>query len=340
MAMAFARETLNFMESPSTATQLVHQDEEQPCQDGTGRPRPDFLIIGAGKSGTTSLHDYLSQHPGFHMSETKEAGHFLFGAPNGLEGRAEIKDLPIVNGASIESRGTYLQQFEGAGDRLAGESTPSYMYDPFASSRIHRAVPSVKLVAILRDPVQRAFSHYERSFQFGAEPELTFEKAVALEELDAPDFTGTRHYVRMGFYGRQIERYLRLFPREQILILEFRRFVKSPLESVHEVCRFLGADDTFPFDVSKRENATAAPRSRVVHKLLSHPSSVRRSVIDSLPGGVRKMAAHVGASIRQANSTGRGRLKPETRERLQALYAADTQRLEELTGMDFRHWRE
>jgi hypothetical protein len=274
------------------------------------------------------------------MSEIKEAGHFLFGDPHGLEGRASLRGLPIVEASSIENRSVYLQQFEGAGDRLAGESTPSYMYDPFAPARIHRAVPGVKLIAILRDPVQRAFSHYERSFQFGTEPELTFEKAVELEELDAPDFTGTRHYVRMGFYGRQIERYLQYFSREQILILEFKRFAASPLESIRETCRFLGVDDTFSFDVSKRENATAAPRSRVVHKLLSHPSPGRRKVVDSLPGSLRKMASRVGSSIRQANSAGRGRLDPATRKRLQALYADDTRKLEELTGMDFGHWRE
>jgi hypothetical protein len=182
--------------------------------------------------------------------------------------------------------------------------------------------------------------NYERSFQFGTEPELTFEKAVELEEIDAPDFTGTRHHLRLGFYGRQIERYLQLFSREQILILEFRRFSKSPLDAVRETCRFLGVDDSFSFDVSNRENATSAPKSRVMHKLLSHPSPIRRKVIDSLPGGIRKMAAQAGLSIRRANSGGRGRLDPATRKRLQALYADDTRKLEELTGMDFRHWRE
>jgi hypothetical protein len=118
------------MEPSSTASAPVSRQEELSCRDSTGRLRPDLLIIGAAKSGTTSLHDYLSQHPGLHMSEIKEAGHFLFGEPHGLEGRADLKDLPIVERECIASRGDYLRQFEGAGDRLAGESTPSYMYDP------------------------------------------------------------------------------------------------------------------------------------------------------------------------------------------------------------------
>jgi hypothetical protein len=328
------------MESRSTSEPLSEPSFEQTNKSRTTRIGPDLLIIGAGKAGTTSLHDYLSQHPDLYMTPSKEAQHFLFGEPNGLETRRDVEGLPVVWRTCVESREEYLRLFADAGTRLAGESSPPYLYDPHAPARIHRAVPDVKLIAILRDPVERAFSNYERSFQFGAEPELTFEKAIELEEIDAPDFTGRRHHVRPGFYGRQIERYLQLFSREQILILEFRRFSKSPLEAVRETCRFLGVDDTFSFDVSKRENATAAPRSRVMHKLLSHPSPVRRKVVDSLPGSFRRMASRVGSSIRQANSAGRGRLDPATRKRLQAVYADDTRKLEELTGMDFGHWRE
>lgn len=188
--------------------------------------RPDFLIIGGQKCGTTSVHEYLRRSDSFYLASTKEL-HFF-------DRRSTLRDP-----AALES---YLSNFDGTRpDQLAGESTPDYLASRIAPARISAQLPDVRLVAILRNPVHRAYSGFRHAQRAGAVPKgMTFEEAMERDarESGAP-WTDT---VGGGCYATHLERYLGHFPREQILVVCFERLVAHPKPRMKEIVEFLCRD--------------------------------------------------------------------------------------------------
>jgi len=179
---------------------------------------PNFLIIGAMKSGTTSLYHYLKQHPQIYMSPVKEPKFFaLEGEPfysdsRGSGGLARIKGIRELK--------SYQEQFEGVSHEIAiGEASPLYIYVPKAVERIKYYIPEAKLIAILRHPVDRAYSHFLHWIQRGLEPlDSNFESVIREEEIRiSQDWSPNWHYKQRGSYYQQLKRYYENFNREQIL---------------------------------------------------------------------------------------------------------------------------
>ena len=199
------------------------------------RPLPDFLVIGAQKAGTTALYAYLRWHPGVTGPSWKEVSFF---------------DRHWWRG-----EGWYRGQFplRSAG-RLVGEASPSYLFHPLAPDRVRSLVPHVKLVALLRDPVARAYSQYQHEVALGREP-LGFEDALAAEEertrgeverLVADPHAFSRAwwdftYVARGRYAEQLERWLDVFARDQLLVVRTEDLADRPAETYAEILGFLGA---------------------------------------------------------------------------------------------------
>src|SRR5919108_746727 len=198
------------------------------------RPLPDFLVIGAQKAGTTALYAYLRWHPGITGPAWKEVSFF---------------DRHWWRG-----EGWYRGQFPlRAGGRLVGEASPSYLFHPLAPERVWALLPNVKLVALLRDPVARAYSHYQHEVALGREP-LSFEDALAAEEerlrgeiermLADPAYFShawwNYTYVARGRYAEQIERWYAAFPRERLLVLFTEELAGEPGATYRRVLEFLG----------------------------------------------------------------------------------------------------
>lgn len=177
---------------------------------------PNMLIIGAPKSGTTSLYQYISGHPQVYMSPIKEP--FFFASDNGrLDYPGTQVLLPF--GASITTPNAYEALFAGATSQhcIIGEASATYLYNSNTPARIKRLIPSVKMIAILRHPVERAFSQFMDNRRDGREPMLDFARALAVEdERIRRGWRLTVHYRAMGFYFQQLTRYYSLFPKEQI----------------------------------------------------------------------------------------------------------------------------
>lgn len=211
----------------------------------TSRTRllPDFLIIGTQRGGTTSLYNYLVTHPAVGRALTKEVRFF---------------DLNHERGA-----GWYRAQFPSAGrrdalkrrtgmDMVVGEASPDYLFHPHAPARVARLLPRAKLVVLLRNPVDRAYSHYWHQVKRGFET-LAFEDAIAREperlagerrKLEADEhstsFAYHHHsYLARGIYVDQLETWMSLFPVEQFLILRSEDFYERPADVMDEVLRFL-----------------------------------------------------------------------------------------------------
>jgi len=227
----------------------------------SARPLPDFLILGAQKGGTTALYSYLRRHPSITGPSWKEVSYF---------------DRHYVRGEAWY-RGNFPNKARTRG-KLVGEASPSYLFHPLAPERVRADIPNAKLVALLRNPVDRALSHYNHEVALGREP-LSFEAALAAEEarlageverlVAEPRYFSrewwSHTYQARGRYAEQLERWLAVFPREQLLIVPSDDLAAEPAETHARVLDFLGAApqrlDQYP-RVYEREYEPMNPETR------------------------------------------------------------------------------
>lgn len=295
---------------------------------------PNFLVIGAEKSGTTSLDDYLGQHPEIYMSPIKEPRFFA------LEGHDLSFNGPgdrtaAISRSSVTELDRYQALFEGvSGEKAVGETSPIYLYSPEAAERIRRHLPRAKVIAILRNPVDRAYSAYLQKVKEGRE-KLSFARALEEEETRLQNnWAPGWGYKRIGFYLAQLRRYYELFGAEQIRVYLYEDLESDPRCVLRDVFRLLEVDDRFIPDTSRRYNVAAVPRSRVVFELVGRPNPVTSRLGPHLPKPVGRAAAR----LRSWNLVRPPRLSAETRRDLVALYRPDILRLQDLIGRDLSGW--
>jgi hypothetical protein len=295
---------------------------------------PNFLLIGAAKSGTTSLHEYLGQHPDVFMSRPKEL-HFFPWENQPPDYRGPHDDG--AGSAIITSVEEYRAHFAAAaGYKARGESTPAYLYFPRAAERIRYYIPDARLIAVLRHPVERAYSHYLMLQRYGWET-LTLKEALAAEEGRIRDCWGhTWHYLRRGFYAAQLAPYLELFRREQLKIYLHEDFLTDSVGLAQDVFRFLEVDDTFAPDVSRRHNELRLPRHRGLNDYLSRPRPSKRLIKRLIPSGLLRP---VSDGIRRLNQTqAKPAVPAELRRQLIDLYRDDIIKLQDILQRDLSHW--
>lgn len=188
-----------------------------------------FLIAGAQKAGTTALHRFLSTHPGLFLPAKKEL-HFF--------------DRP--RDWSAPWRAEYDALFAGAAPgQICGEATPAYLFHPPCARRIRACNPAMRFILMLRDPVERAHSHWRMQVGRGKEP-LSFSEAIRAGRARVAGNWRAYSYVERGFYGEQIARLFGLFPREQVLVLLTEDLRDRHEESLRRVWRFLGCGEAAP----------------------------------------------------------------------------------------------
>jgi len=203
------------------------------------RRLPDFLLLGAAKCGTSALHAALAGHPGLFLSEPKEPKFFLTAGRPPQSGGGP-GDVPTW-AEHVWRRADYEGLFAAAPPASrCGESTVFYLYDLAAQRRIRELLPAARLIAVLRDPVERAHSNWAHLRAAGLEPEADFLTALELEpERVAAGWAHFWHYTAQGRYGDQLEHLFGLFPAEQVLLLRYRGLRDAPAETADRVCRFL-----------------------------------------------------------------------------------------------------
>ena len=208
------------------------------------RPLPDFLIVGAQKAGTTALYSYLRRHPAITGPAWKEVSFF---------------DRHYARGAAWY-RGNFPLRRDG---RVVGEASPSYLFHPLGPERVAALLPDVRAIALLRNPADRAYSHYQHEVALGREP-LTFEEALEREDerldgevermLADPGYFShawwNYTYRARGLYAEQLERWFAALPRERVLVLESSELADRSRETYARVLEFLGAPphqlETYP----------------------------------------------------------------------------------------------
>lgn len=261
------------------------------------RAPPDFVIIGAKRGGTTSLYNYLLEHPSVSP---------LF------PGRQHIKGVRYFDWEYARGPRWYRSHFplKATGRHLArpwvrfplaGEASPYYLFHPLAAQRLAREVPGAAVIVSLRDPVERAYSHYKERVRHGAEP-LSFEEALDAEParlsgeaeriVGEPGYRSTAHedhsYVAQGRYLDMLPRWFDLFPREQFHVVASEEFYADPDRVVNGVWSFLGLPPG-RLRSRRRYNYVPAPelrpatRRRLQAEFAGHNRELERLLGRSLP---------------------------------------------------------
>lgn len=218
-------------------------------------PVPDFLIIGAQKGGTTSLYSYLMQHPGIIPAEKKEI-HYFGNPKNQHRGEAWYRrHFPTK---------AYRKSLEGklGYSPITGEATPD-MNKPFMPRLVHELLPNTKLIAMFRNPIDRAFSQYHHNRKFTGRELLTFEDAIAQSDVKIPDEfmndidryarRGRRSYITRGLYAEQLEHWYQYYPKDRIHIMSSEEFFADPASELKKVLGFLEMPD-FSIDCAVSKN--------------------------------------------------------------------------------------
>lgn len=205
---------------------------------------PDFLVIGAPKAGSTAVHAALVRHPQLFLSNPKEPKYFMTG--DARPPRSEHRGPGDAHSARewVWRRDRYERLFEPAPPgTLKGESTPFYLWDRAAHFRILHTIPDVRMIAVIRDPIDRAHSNWAHLYSDGLEPECHFMAAVAREpERVAAGYAPFWRYLELGRYGEQFAHLFELFSREQVHVVRYRELVEEPTETLDAICAFLGVD--------------------------------------------------------------------------------------------------
>lgn len=283
-----------------TSTQIWRR---QHSEKTTGR-LPTFLIIGAARSGTTSLTRYLDAHPQVYMCQPKEPRFFDKHYDRGLDWYRSL-----FSHATTETE--------------LGEATPTYMYNEQAIPRLAEAIPNARLVAILRNPVDRAYSNYWLLRSLKRES-MSFAEAIRADHVHADRASpGQRTYLDRGRYLRQLQHVSHYYPRESLHVLLFEDLRDRPRETFRELCRFIGVDDDFQPPLLGR---------RVNPHVTIHSVRLRNST-RSLPSSLRNLIGRFNA--RPASYPP---MEPALRAELQRLFEAENAALATWLGRDLSVW--
>ena len=297
---------------------------------------PNFTILGPPKTGSTSLFNYLSQHTEIYASPMKEPRFFLFDHDD-PETRIKMQGLAkILRWEMVWNMAQYKGLFDGVKDEKAvGEGTVSYLAAPGTPQRLYDYNPDMKLIVVLRQPADRAYSHYAWRRTSAVEKAPTFSQALHEERTGLREDWYIAKYLPHGFYYKLLTDYLYVFPREQISIHLFEDFIDNPTETCRGLCTFLGVDPNFTPNVSKVWNISGSFSNRLLQRSWEKSLVLRDVLRPYMPRGLR----HQLYTTLTSHMT-KTPFPPREREELTDYYRDDILQLQQLLGRDLTHWLE
>ncbi len=308
---------------------------------------PTFLVVGAVKAGTTSLHEYLMQHPDIYMSPVKETNFFSDADMDfdhfNVDYRQDVShDLEKffsgsmsgkIHIAHIRSWDHYKELFRNVtSEKAIGEVSNSYLYCPLTASAIRERLPDAQIVMVLRNPVDRLFSQYVMNLKLGKIIERDLLKEIANDRQKEHKGWGVSHlYVEVGMYAEQVKRYMEIFPSEQIKVILFDDFKKDSKGVMTDLFKFLGVEET-EIDTEKRYNEAGMPRFGKLNYWMTQLGIygiVKRLFPDELKQRLKAVIY---------TRKGVPRITKEERKYLEDLYREDIEKLSKLIDRDLSHW--
>jgi len=300
--------------------------------------RPNFFIVGAPKSGTTSLHNYLSEHPDVFMSRNKEP---CFLAPD------------FFSPAYPQTEEEYLRCFEGySGESRVGESTSTYLYSKLAAKRIHEYAPDAKIIAMVRNPVDLVLSLHAQRLKEGNENIARLDDALEAEsdrrqgKRIPVGFRYPKEYLlyrEYGKYAEQLKRYFREFGRESIHVVIFEDFKRDTVSEFAKVCHFLNISTKFKPDM-RIYNPAQTPRFITLNRgfaiITPAIDAIGKWLKPIIPSRVLKLLSRAYRSFWNLNlRTGRRKDDTVMRLKLSSYYRQEIKDLEIILARDLSCWR-
>ncbi|MDX2360033.1 MAG: sulfotransferase domain-containing protein [Crocinitomicaceae bacterium] len=287
-----------------------------------------FFCVGAQKSGTTSLHDILRHHPEIYLPKAKEA-HFF------------DKDERYTKGLDW----WYSEFFKNhRNEKCTGTMTPEYLYYEEVPERIVEHLGTdLKIIIVLRNPIDRAYSHYLMSKRRGYE-ELTFAEAIEAEpeRIKLGEFERDNYsYIDRGRYSVQIERYTSLFKPDQLLFLSFENDIKQNIDqTIVRIQEFLGAK-VVPLNTAIKSNVASETSSKKVQQFINESNPVKRQLKKIIPSQTRRVIKQKMSNWNSRKITSNNSLSEEERTHYyQKHFKQEPELLKSLTGMDFSYWQD
>jgi hypothetical protein len=294
---------------------------------------PNFLVIGAGRAGTTSLHHYLRQHPDVYIPRRKAPSHFYcVDAPPSpslerqLSTRAHFVADPVAYEALFDA---------WSGQRAVGEVSPVYLASTAVAQRVVERLDDVRIIAILRDPIDRVHARFVARRRDGLERTRDFATLVDTERrlpLVLDDTAGT--YLASGFVSHVLQTYFEVIAPERIRCYLFDDLRRDPAALIDDMMRFLEVDPDVPIDTKVTHNRSggtiAGPATRA---LWTRTALVRTRLRPHVPEPIRDRAFRLATRSMRAEP-----IEPAVHAALAEIYRPEVERLEQMLGRDLSHW--
>lgn len=309
---------------------------------------PSFIVLGAVKAGTTSLYNYLGQHPEIQMSSSNWPRYFHVadGAPDfdalasrfgdDLREESEARYHMMCPPSVPREIADYATMWTNGSSRVMGEISPTYLHDADVCTRIAERIPHARLIAVLRNPVERAYSHFVMDRRRGWETTPEFDDALAAEPADADAFWwGRSQYVRHGLYANSIRQYRDAFAPDQLKIMFYDDLIADPDAYLREMFEFIGVDPDVKIDNSARYHRGLVKSQTLKSRLLYTQFPGKQFLKRHLPSATREK---IKGRIENATHAEPMPMSLATRARLTNVFRDDVHALQSLVDRDLSHW--
>jgi spore coat polysaccharide biosynthesis protein SpsF (cytidylyltransferase family) len=296
---------------------------------------PNFIIVGAAKCGTTSLNEYLKQHPEVYMAPLKEPYFFSF-----------MNEQPTFTGPYdytldkqlITDFEVYKSLFDGVSkEKAIGECSNSYLFFENTPQRIKQYIPDGKIIIVLRNPIERTYSHYRQHVMLGHE-NLSFEEALQKEE-ERKQLGWRWHYqyTAQSMYYEQVKRYYEIFDRNKIWIGFFENLKENPAAFMKDIFNFLEVNPDISNIKFERHNPSGIPKNKGLLEFATQPHWIKEITRPFTP---RKLRAKISKILynKSIDFNHVPKMKKETKEYLKNIFREDVKQLEKLIGRDLSLW--
>lgn len=300
---------------------------------------PNFMIIGAGKSGTTALYEYLSEHPDVFMSPVKETNFFALEGDKLIDPKDDPEQMYHYPW-SITNWDEYVNLYNGVTtEKAIGEVSPMYLYSEEAAFRIKQRLPDVKLIVILRNPVDRLYSRFMHLARENRKPTSRFEDALERGNI----WWRRNDLVKEGFYHNHLKKYFQLFEPSQIKVILYDDLKSDPLRVIQNIYDFIGVDGWFEPDLNAEYNVSGLIKNPVIDKFIGQKSVIKELAKRVTPKFTEAITSNQQLrkwvnQLRRKNLTKVPIPNGIRNAMIQSIYGEDINSLQSLINRDLTSW--
>lgn len=304
------------------------------------KPNINLFIVGAAKSGTTSLYNYLNQHKEVFFPLVKEPNYY-----SDIESEDNLvyenpKPNQFYHNKIIKDKSIYFSLYSNAKEfKIAGDASPSYLWDVNSAKKIYKDFPEAKIMIILRNPIYRAFSHYLMNIKSGVEKEDDFYKALLRDEQIEPKVWGDGKvmlYKELGLYYSQVKSYYDVFDAKNIKVMIYENFFDNTRKGMSSILEFLNLADFEEnnIDFNEVHNVYKSPKGHFSKLILRH-----KTKLNFIRKFTPKKLKRIVQNTFLFESSSKPKLSEEAHSYLQSVFQEDVTNLEQLLQHDLSAWK-